>query len=153
MTRRLAFSLMLFMTLAAGAAPAVHASVAGFLQSNQLHTLDQYVLWLGENIGYRSDDGAKEWADPETTLSRRYGDCKDYALLNKEALRSFGYHADIYSVTYSDQTKHAITVFKVSGRYALISNTELHVTDIASWDEFTQYLLIEHGYFTPQTVL
>lgn len=153
MKKRLLFSLMVLMMLVPNVTSTAHASVAGLLQSNQLNTIEQYVDWLSGNVFYKSDNGAKEWADPEVTLARKYGDCKDYAVLNKEALRSLGHHADIYSVTYSSQDKHAIVVFKLNGRYALISNAELYTTDITSWDEFVQYLLIEHGYFNPQSVL
>lgn len=129
------------------------APLAEFMRTNQLNTLEQYVDWLGNNVYYKSDNGSREWANPQETLARKYGDCKDYAVLNKEALRALGYNAEIYSVTFSSQDKHAICVFKINGSYAMISNAELYTTNISDWAEFQQYLFMEHGYFLPKIVL
>ena len=125
---------------------------ANFMAANRIDTLEKYADWLGEHVSYQADNGSREWADPQTTIARGYGDCKDYALLNQQALRALGYEAQIYSVTFSSQDKHAICVFKVNGQYAFFSNDELYMTDATDWQTFENYLHIDHGYFNPQVI-
>jgi len=123
------------------------------LANNRLVSLEKYVSWLNQNVHYRLDEVSGEWAKPETTVTRGYGDCKDYSVLNKAALRALGHRADIYSVTYSSLGKHSICVFKIQGHYAFISNAELHTTTLSKWPDFEDYLLLEHGYFLPKLVM
>lgn len=133
---------------------AAHAEtfVGTILKDQQIATVQSYTEWLTDRVSYRSDGGSREWADPKTTLKRGYGDCKDYALLNREALKHLGYEARIYSVTQLNQDKHAIAVFQTGGRYAFLSNDELYLTDARTQDEFQKYLASQHEYFSPTLI-
>ncbi len=122
------------------------------MTSQQIDTLEKYADWLSEHIAYQADNGSREWADPQTTVARGYGDCKDFALLTQQALRTLGYEAQIYSVTFSSQDKHAICVFQINGQYAFFSNNEFYETDATDWQMFENYLHIDHGYFMPQLI-
>ena len=126
--------------------------IGTILKDQQITTVQNYTEWLTDHISYRSDGGSREWADPQTTIKRGYGDCKDYALLNREALKHFGYESKIYSVTQFNQDKHAIVVFKTGGRYAFFSNDELYLTDALTEDDFRKYLASQHEYFSPQLI-
>ncbi|HXV19139.1 MAG TPA: transglutaminase domain-containing protein [Candidatus Omnitrophota bacterium] len=126
--------------------------VGAVLKDQHIATVQSYADWLAGQVTYRSDGGSREWADPKTTLQRGYGDCKDYALLNREALRHLGYQARIFSVTQFNQDKHAIVVFQVEGRYAFLSNDELYLTDARTQDEFQAYLASQHEYFSPTEI-
>ncbi|MGH7197581.1 MAG: transglutaminase domain-containing protein [Candidatus Omnitrophota bacterium] len=123
-----------------------------FMTADRIDSLEKYAEWLGEHVAYQPDNGSREWADPQTTVARGYGDCKDYALLSQQALRTLGYEAQIYSVTFSSRDKHAICVFRVNGRYAFFSNDELYMTDASDWQALENYLHIDHGYFSPQVI-
>lgn len=126
--------------------------VGAILKDQRIATVQNYTEWLSSRVSYQSDNGSREWADPQTTLKRGYGDCKDFALLNQEALKHLGYEARIYSVTQFNQDKHAITVFEAQGRYAFISNDELYLTEARTQDEFQAYLASQHQYFSPTQI-
>jgi len=127
-------------------------TAVNLMTSQKIDTLEKYAEWLSEHVAYRADNGSREWADPQATVGRGYGDCKDFALLTQQALRALGYEAQIYSVTFSSQDKHAICVFRINGQYAFFSNDELYETAATDWREFENYLHIDHGYFMPQLI-
>jgi transglutaminase-like putative cysteine protease len=144
--------MMALITLAAARDLSAEPQAAGFMTTHRIDSLERYADWLAENVAYQADNGSGEWADPQTTIARGYGDCKDFALLTQQALRALGYEAQIYSVTFSSQDKRAITVFRVNGQYAFFSNDELYETDATDWQLFENYLHVDHGYFMPQLI-
>jgi predicted transglutaminase-like cysteine proteinase len=144
--------LMAMMTMIPANNLQADTTAINLMTSQKIDTLEKYADWLGEHVEYRADNGSREWADPQTTVSRGYGDCKDFALLTQQALRALGYAAEIYSVTFSSQDKHAICVFLVKGRYAFFSNDEFYLTEAEDWQAFENYLHIDRGYFSPQLI-
>src|SRR6185503_5961618 len=66
---------------------ATYTDIASFLKNNGIETLDEYIVWLQQNVSYISDINKADWADPVLTLNRRGGDCEDIAFLNEEIVR------------------------------------------------------------------
>lgn len=152
--------LAIFVIMGLGFSPATvslaapHNSTIGhqLIQQHNWPDLTSYAQWIDQNVDYRRDQGALDWARPETTLQRGYGDCKDYAMLNRAVLTAMGFEVKVYTVQFSDQSLHAICIFKVKGYYALMSNSEFEISSAKTWEDFQDYLLLNRGYFCPMVV-
>jgi len=58
--------------------------------------------WISQNIKYKSDEGADDWANPEDTINRGYGDCEDRTILFMNmAYFAFGIEPTLAGVYHS----------------------------------------------------
>jgi len=71
--------------------------------------------------------GAEDrWQTPEEFLSRRTGDCEDYALLARELLRRNGIEAYVFSLIGQEGYAHTVAVYlDERGRYNVINQDRL----------------------------
>lgn len=72
--------------------------------------------WVNREIAYRSDKGGDNWADARSTLSKRAGDCEDYAILKMQMLAAAGVEKDDMMLTLARDTlrriDHAVLLVK-----------------------------------------
>lgn len=72
--------------------------------------------WVNKEIAYRSDKGGDKWADARSTLSKRAGDCEDYAILKMQMLAAAGVEKDDMMLTLARDTlrriDHAVLLVK-----------------------------------------
>jgi hypothetical protein len=67
---------------------------------------------------------ADYWQDPDEFLTRRQGDCEDYALLAEAVLAQLGKRAFVFSV-YGAAYAHTVCVFIEDGAYRVINQDRL----------------------------
>lgn len=65
------------------------------------------------------------WQSPEEFLTRRQGDCEDYALLTQALLERLGIEAYVFTLYGEKSYAHTVTVFKERGRYHVINQDHL----------------------------
>lgn len=68
--------------------------------------------WVREHIEYRRE-AADDWAAPQLTLQRGYGDCEDFVLLERALLLAAGWKSPVYMLIAFDQLAredHALLV-------------------------------------------
>jgi len=123
---------------------APYRDVATFLKINHIQTLEEYTLWLKQNINYAADIGKDDWADPVLTLNKRSGDCEDIAFLNAEVLKYFGYEPNVLAYGHGKEA-HVICLYMQGGKYFIFDNTKYY-RDISSpsLKEIFQFLAKEH---------
>jgi len=120
--------------------------VSDFLKRESINSLKDYALWLSENIKYSSDGIVDSWAVAEETISKRQGDCEDFAFLNKAALEVLGYKPQIIIMkNKGSEGKHAICIFKNAGRYFYFNNAILKKTSTTSVKQFVEYMKAMHA--------
>lgn len=61
------------------------------------------------------------WQAPEEFLSRRAGDCEDYALLAQAVLQRQGIEAHVFSLFGTNGYAHTVCVFREAGRWDVIN--------------------------------
>jgi len=68
----------------------------------------------------------ERWQAPEEFLSRREGDCEDYAQLAKALLERNGYKAQVFSLFDDSGYAHTVAVYQdEDGRYNVINQDRL----------------------------
>jgi len=112
---------------------------------NNIRTLDDYISWLEKNIKYKKDKGQDEWAGPQETLRKKYGDCEDFAFLNAAFLRVAGFQPKVLGVMRRLGGNHAICAFKENGYYSWIDNNQLERTQAESILQFAEYIFVKYG--------
>ena len=106
--------------------PFLKKKIADFLERHDIETLEEYALWLKENVRYKADLFGDSWSSPEETLMRRRGDCEDFAFLSEEVMSQLGYEPCVIAFMRKDAGDwHAICTFKVEGRYHYFDNFNL----------------------------
>ena len=100
-----------------------------FLSKNNIHTVEDYAHWLEKNMRYEKNIGKEEWESWQTTLNRRYGDCKNLSVLNAKVLELLGYQPVLIGYQ-KDLGGHLFTAFKKDGAYNIFDNTAYHVTKL-----------------------
>ncbi|MBU0683969.1 MAG: transglutaminase-like domain-containing protein [Candidatus Omnitrophota bacterium] len=118
--------------------------IIDLIKNNNITSLEEYSAWLEKNIQYRADGENDEWALPQETLGRLYGDCEDYALLNVAVLRVLGYESKIVILGTSEK-EHAICVFEKNGNFLWFDNAELKYTDAVTMGRFKQYMFEKYA--------
>lgn len=102
-------------------------------------TVEDYSVWLKENIQYREDE-VDIWAKPEDTLDNRYGDCEDFAFLNAEVMRIFGYEPKVLGMVGGlIAENHAVCIFERNDRFFWFDNTTLKEAPVTSLQELNSY--------------
>ena len=109
-----------------------------FLVSQQIYSLGEYVQWLKANIFYKSDI-VSEWASPQETLTRRFGDCEDYTILNISVLQVLGFQPR-FLASIQKNGGHAICVFEKDGLFFWFNNNQLIASSAKNFSEFKDYI-------------
>ncbi len=88
----------------------------GAVPGEQDALLGKVNAWVNREIAYRSDKGGDNWADARSTLSKRAGDCEDYAILKMQMLAAAGVEKDDMMLTLARDTlrriDHAVLLVK-----------------------------------------
>ncbi len=114
------------------------------LSYNNIKSIDEYAIWLGDNIKYKREENRKdEWAMPLETLKNEYGDCEDFAILNKELLDLLGYKTKALTLVRF-LNNHAICAFMEDGYYAYLDNANLVRTKAKTIHQLAGYLLLRY---------
>ena len=118
---------------------ALDLEILNIIYEAGISTVEDYSAWLKENIQYREED-ADIWARPEDTLDNRYGDCEDFAFLNAEVMRIFGYEPKVLGLVGGFIAEnHAVCVFKKDDRFFWFDNTTLKEAPVSSLPELNDY--------------
>jgi hypothetical protein len=120
------------------------AEIAKFLNSNNIHTSEEYAQWLAKNIEYKKDPHRDAWAEPLKVLSRKFGDCEDFTFLNIAVLR--GYKAKFVTFLTPPVSGHAVCVFEYKGRYFYFDNMTLKETEEPSVMQFVKNMISNNNY-------
>ncbi len=123
----------------------IDKKIMDLLSNNNIHSLNDYMKWVADNIDYFKDKNGDEWLSPEETLIRKQGDCEDYAFLNEAVLRVFGYKPEIIAMQGANGG-HAICIFKDRDMYCWIDNSVLKKTKARSLSELQKHLFSVYGY-------
>jgi len=65
------------------------------------------------------------WQSPEEFLSRRKGDCEDYAFFTQSLLERLGFRTFVFSLFGRKGYAHTVTVFKEKGNYHVVNQDRL----------------------------
>jgi len=121
--------------------------ILNIISDENINSIEDYAQWLEKNFEYKSDEGPDIWAAPEETLTRKYGDCEDFAFLNEAVLRVFGYRPQVLAMGGGIKTvNHAICAFEKDGYYLWFDNNKLKKTLVSSVEEFGAQVVTRHGY-------
>lgn len=123
--------------------------LALFLYKNNIKDIYAWVKWLEQNVVYAKDFLADCWNDPKTTIQQGFGDCEDFAILNRAVLRVLGNEAQLYVVD-SKEGPHAICIFRYriaeDYYYGVLNNSKLRVTTETKFEDLERLLEAEFGY-------
>jgi len=101
-------------------------SVQSFLLTHNIQSIEEYSVWLKENIEYKSDSDLDTWSTPLETLRRGYGDCEDMAFLSAEVLKHFGYQYKILAAGRASFA-HVFTIFVKNGQLHVFDNNTYYI--------------------------
>lgn len=114
------------MTSAAGSDSGPAAGIPGLAQLYP--TPETLGSFLAREMAFREDrevfGRADHWQSPEEFLSRRQGDCEDYALLAEAVLRRQGKEAFVFSL-YGPGYAHTVCIFKEQGLYHIFNQDKV----------------------------
>lgn len=113
--------------------------IQAFLNSQHIHSLEDYAQWVALHIRYQKDTDGDYWARPEETLKKGFGDCEDLAFLHQVVLSALGYKAQTIAFGHQGYT-HALCVFRINGFWAIFDNTQLIITKTDSIKKIIVYL-------------
>ncbi len=119
----------------------VDLRILNIINLEGIKSIEDYALWLKENVKYRKDDSADVWSLPDETLTRKYGDCEDFAFLNAAFLHVMGYKPKVMAIVGGIRKGgHAICAFRKGDHYLWFDNAELKKIPAASIEEFTKHI-------------
>lgn len=125
--------------------PEAFLDIHSFLQANNIRSLDDYILWLAQNVTYSTDITKDDWADPLVTLNNKTGDCEDIAFLNAEVLKYYGYEPQVLAYG-RDKEAHVICLFMKEGKYYIFDNTKFYRDIVSpSLKEIFLFLVKKHN--------
>ncbi len=113
--------------------------IVDILSQNQIHTIEDYALWLEKNMTYQADRGKDQWLTPQEFLKIKRGDCEDFAFLNAQVLSVFGFSPHIITLS-SAQNAHAICAFEHNGKFYWFDNAKLKSSAATNLTSFAQEL-------------
>ncbi|MFH1363814.1 MAG: transglutaminase-like domain-containing protein [Candidatus Omnitrophota bacterium] len=126
---------------------ALDMRILNIINNEKIRSVEDYAVWLKKNFKYKKDEDTDTWAIPEETLTRRGGDCEDFAFLNEAVLRIFGYKPQVLGLGGRLKLiNHAICVFKKDSYYLCFDNTTLKITTATSLEEFGKLVMQNSGY-------
>ena len=115
------------------------------LYRNNIHSLEDYVLWLKKRIRYQKETSGDIWQTPEEFLHTREGDCEDFTLLNAAVSRVLGFHPRILALTRPGGG-HAICAFQQGNVFIWFDNNRLRKSKASSLKEFARHMISEYQY-------
>ena len=118
--------------------------LVSFFNQNNIQTIEDYARWLQTNITYQKDP-VDQWAQPEETLKKKYGDCEDYALLNAEVLKVFGYKPRIFILAHRGGN-HAVCAFEKDGYFLWFDNNHLKESTAQDLKELARDILLQYNF-------
>lgn len=118
--------------------------LVSFFNQNNIQTIEDYARWLQTNITYQKDI-IDQWAQPEETLAKKHGDCEDYALLNAEVLKVFGYKPRIF-ILARQGGNHAICAFEKDGYFLWFDNNHLKKSAAQNLKELARDILLQYNF-------
>ena len=118
--------------------------ILSFFNENNIQTIEDYARWLQANITYEQNS-RDHWAPPEKTIETRHGDCKDYAFLNAEVLKVFGYKPHIFALTQR-AGNHAVCAFEKDGYFLWFDNNCLKESNARNLKELAQDILLQYNF-------
>lgn len=110
-----------------------------FLEKQNIHNLDEYIVWFKQNIHYKSDGGSDQWSTPIETILRRSGDCEDLAFLNKTVLEVLGIESKVLG-TQKGSAHHVFCVFQHNQKIYIFDNMNCIRTKAESIEEIAVFL-------------
>ena len=119
--------------------------IVDFIYENKIQSLEDYAQWVQKNISYKKEFGTDIWQDPINFLSKRKGDCEDYALLNMEVLKVVGYQPQFIALM-GQKKSHAICVFELNGEYYYFDNAVLKKTNTNNIMQFVKDFISQSSY-------
>ncbi len=118
--------------------------ILSLFHQNNIQIIEDYARWLQANITYQKNP-TDHWAPPEETLTNRHGDCKDYAFLNAEVLKVFGYKPHIFAMTRR-AGNHAVCAFEKDGHYLWFDNNHLKESKARSLKELAHDIFLQYNF-------
>ena len=80
--------------------------------------------WVNQSITYQDDRRGDDWASARETLSKRAGDCEDYAILKMQMLHAAGVAKDDLMLTLARDNMagndHAVLLVKNGGEWVML---------------------------------
>ena len=99
-------------------------SAIGAVPADRTELLADVNRWVNRSIRYQSDNGRDYWAKASETLSKRAGDCEDYAILKMQMLAAAGVRKDDMMLTLARDTlrriDHAVLLVKHEGAWVML---------------------------------
>jgi predicted transglutaminase-like cysteine proteinase len=138
-----------------------HSTIsAGIVGGNAQATIAAVNSWANARIRYVEDrelyGQADYWADAQTTLRRRAGDCEDIAIAKMALLAGAGVRReDMYLTIARDLVRnadHALLVVKSQGKFWLLDNSTDRLLDASAANDYRPILSYSstgkwlHGY-------
>lgn len=102
--------------------------LSALLESENIHTFEDYIFWLRDHARYEADGETDTWASPETTFITKKGDCEDFAFLNAAVLSHFGYPRIVLAYDEPERS-HVICAYRDGLFINIINNTNLVMTN------------------------
>ncbi|MFC1645989.1 transglutaminase domain-containing protein [Candidatus Omnitrophota bacterium] len=119
---------------------ALDLKILNIIYEADISSVQDYSRWLKQNIEYKADEGPDIWAQPEDTLTRKYGDCEDFAFLNALVMRIFGYKPKVIGMVGGLIAQdHAVCVFEKDGEFVMFDNATLKQTPASTPEELNRY--------------
>ena len=110
-----------------------------FLNKNNIHTVEDYAQWLKKNMRYQKNNERGIWESWQTTLNRRYGDCKNLSVLNAKVLELLGYQPILIGYK-KNMGGHLFTAFKKDGTFNIFDNTDYYVSQLKNLTDIGIFL-------------
>jgi hypothetical protein len=107
------------------------------LQAAQVDTPQKYSEWINRKIDYSVTNSTKRSC--RQILNKGIGDCKDFSMVNREALELLGYKSTTIAL-FRKNWGHAICYFIKDGFYCYFDNGKLRETKVNTLTAFYQEL-------------
>ncbi len=116
----------------------------GSRPASGIDTLARVNAWVNDEVRHVDDRVARRvadhWASASQTLSRRAGDCEDFAILKYQMLAALGVaREDMYLTLARDLVRnadHAVLIVKHEGRYYMLDNATSQLLDASTSHDY-----------------
>ncbi|MEP5938645.1 MAG: transglutaminase-like cysteine peptidase [Erythrobacter sp.] len=96
----------------------------GAVPSGRDALLSKVNAWVNRSITYKDDRGGDAWASAKETLSKRAGDCEDYAILKMQMLHAAGIAKKDLMLTLARDNMagndHAVLLVRTEGHWVML---------------------------------
>ena len=100
------------------------SATLGAVPSDRDALLAKVNAWVNRSIAYRDDAGGDAWASASETLSKRAGDCEDYAILKMHMLHAAGIAKKDLMLTLARDNMagndHAVLMVRQDGDWVML---------------------------------